>query len=65
MPSAASGGIDTEGLDISDEALNALLAVDPEAWKQQLPQVREHFERFGDKLPSELWTQLEALEERL
>ena len=63
VPSA--GAIDTEGLDISDEALSALLAVDPEAWKQQLPQVREHFERFGDRLPCELWAQLQALEERL
>ena len=65
VPSAGADGIPTEGLDISDAALEALLAVDHDAWKQQLPQVREHFERFGDQLPAELWTQLEALEERL
>jgi phosphoenolpyruvate carboxykinase (GTP) len=65
VPSAGSEGIDTQGLDISEDALAALLAVDPDAWKQQLPQVREHFERFGDRLPRELWTQLEALEARL
>jgi phosphoenolpyruvate carboxykinase (GTP) len=39
--------------------------VDPEQWKAQLPQMREHFARFGDRLPDELRSQLEALEERL
>jgi phosphoenolpyruvate carboxykinase (GTP) len=63
VPSA--GGIDTTGLKISDDALSALLAVDHAAWMEQLPQVREHFERFGDKLPPELWSELKALEERL
>jgi len=60
-----SDGIDTEGLDISGDALAELLSVDPEQWKQQLPQLREHFERFGDQLPPELWAELQALEERL
>ena len=67
MPStdSAAGGIDTRGLKISDAALARLLAVDPEEWKQQLPQLREHFERFGDRLPPALWAQLKALEQRL
>jgi phosphoenolpyruvate carboxykinase (GTP) len=59
------GAIDTEGLDISDEAMAQLVAVDPDGWKAQLPQVREHFARFGDRLPAELAEQLRALEERL
>ena len=62
---SAAGGIDTRGLKISDAALARLLAVDPEEWKQQLPQLREHFERFGDRLPPALWAQLKALEQRL
>jgi len=65
VPRTGHGGIDTDGLDISDEALTELLAVDPEQWKQQLQQVREYFERFGERLPPELWTQLNKLEERL
>jgi len=65
VPSTQGGGIETTGLDISDDALAQLLAVDPEEWKAQLPQVHEHFARFGDRLPPELRAQLEALEDRL
>jgi phosphoenolpyruvate carboxykinase (GTP) len=61
----APGAIDTAGLDVPEENMAKLLAVDPAQWKAQLPQVHEHFARFGDKLPDELRRQLEALEERL
>jgi phosphoenolpyruvate carboxykinase (GTP) len=57
--------IDTSGLEISDEAMNALLSVDTDLVKQQLPQLREHLEKFGDKLPAEIPAQLDALEQRL
>ena len=45
--------------------MHELLAVDAELLKQQLPQVREYLERFGDRLPQEMREQLAALEERL
>ena len=61
----AEGEIDTKGLDISDEQMRELLSVDAELFKQQLPQVREHLERFGSKLPAGITAQLEALEQRL
>jgi phosphoenolpyruvate carboxykinase (GTP) len=57
--------LDTEGLDISDGALDALTRVDPEEWKPEIEPIREFFAKFGDKLPGELTRQLEALEERL
>jgi len=59
------GEIDIGGLDITEEAMAELLDVDPEAWKAQIPQVREHFARFGDDLPAELRDQLDTLEKRL
>jgi phosphoenolpyruvate carboxykinase (GTP) len=59
------GALDLEGLDIPPERLAELLKVDPEEWKKQLPQVKEHFDQFGDALPDELKHQLEALEGRL
>ncbi len=65
VPAIGQGGIETEGLDISDDAMRQLLDVDTEAWKQQLPQIREHYARFGDTLPAELRAQLETLEARL
>jgi phosphoenolpyruvate carboxykinase (GTP) len=60
-----AGAIDTDGLDVSEEAMAQLLAVEPEEWKAQLPQVHEHFARFGDRLPGELREELAALEDRL
>jgi phosphoenolpyruvate carboxykinase (GTP) len=55
----------TDGLDISDEALDALLTVDPDELRAQLPQVKEHLATFGDRLPDEVGAQLESLERRL
>ena len=61
----AKGGLDTSGLDLSEDAVAKLLRVDPEEWRGQLPRLREHFAQFGDRLPDELEQQLNALEERL
>ncbi|MHB8659216.1 MAG: phosphoenolpyruvate carboxykinase (GTP) [Solirubrobacteraceae bacterium] len=65
LPPIGAGGLDTEGLDISGEALAKLLAVETDEWAKQLAQVREHYARFGDQLPAELREQLDALAERL
>jgi phosphoenolpyruvate carboxykinase (GTP) len=59
------GAIDTEGLNISAEAMRELLSVDEDLVKEQLPQVKEHLAKFGDKLPPEISAQLQALEQRL
>jgi phosphoenolpyruvate carboxykinase (GTP) len=55
----------TEGLDVSPEALEELVRFDPEAWAAQLPQVREHLAKFGDRLPDPLRSQLARLEEQV
>ena len=59
------GAIDTTGLDMSDEDLAAVLDVDLDALREQLPQMREFLAKFGDDLPDEISAQLDALEERL
>jgi phosphoenolpyruvate carboxykinase (GTP) len=64
VPAAGPNGIDTRGVDVSDADMAELLHVDVEAWRAQLPQFREHFDKF-ENLPGELNAQLEALEERL
>jgi phosphoenolpyruvate carboxykinase (GTP) len=61
----AEGAINTEGLSIEPEAMKELLSVDESLVREQLPQVKEHFAQFGDKLPVELSQQLQALEARL
>jgi phosphoenolpyruvate carboxykinase (GTP) len=64
LPPVGGEGIDTNGLQVSDEDMAELLRVDSEEWKAQLPQFHEHLARF-ESLPDELHEQLEALEERL
>ncbi|MBA3301364.1 MAG: phosphoenolpyruvate carboxykinase (GTP) [Thermoleophilaceae bacterium] len=61
----AEGAINTEGLDISEDTMSDLLSVDPESVKAELPQVREHLDRFGDDLPPQIAAQLDELERRL
>jgi phosphoenolpyruvate carboxykinase (GTP) len=61
----APGAINTDGLDLAPDTMEKLLRVDPAEWEQQLPQVHEHFARFGNQLPRALREQLEALESRL
>jgi phosphoenolpyruvate carboxykinase (GTP) len=65
VPTIGEGGINTQDLDASDETMAQLLEVDPEGWQAQLPQMKEHYAEFGDRLPAELRDQLEALEQRL
>ena len=61
----AEGEIDIEGANVGAEEMKTLLTVDPDAVKEQLPQVEEHLARFGDDLPDALSSQLEALKSRL
>jgi phosphoenolpyruvate carboxykinase (GTP) len=61
----APGDLYTGGLDISAEDLEEVLTVDPDTLREQLPQVKEHLARFGDRLPDEVQAQLAALERRV
>jgi phosphoenolpyruvate carboxykinase (GTP) len=65
VPPVGEGGIDIENLDVDEGTLAKLLEVDPEEWREQLPQMREHYARFGERLPHALRDQLEELERRL
>ena len=57
--------LDLDGLDISDADLESILGVDTVGWKQAVPQIRDHFAQFGDKLPSELVQAVDRLEAAL
>ncbi len=57
--------LDTDGLDLPGADLEELLRVDLDGWLAEMPLIREHFDRFGKKLPAELALELAALEERL
>ncbi|MEO6570432.1 MAG: phosphoenolpyruvate carboxykinase (GTP) [Ilumatobacteraceae bacterium] len=57
--------LDTDGLDIDDADLDTLLSVDADGWRAAVPQIREHFAQFGDKLPAQLQMAVDSLESRL
>lgn len=58
--------INIDGLDGIDlEVVKDLLSVDVELWKDEAKGIHEFFDKFGDKLPKELATQLANLEKRL
>jgi phosphoenolpyruvate carboxykinase (GTP) len=61
----AAGALDMEGLELDPDALADVLAIHGDEWLAQLPQLREHFDRIGDRLPAELRRQLDAMAERL
>ncbi len=57
--------IDLNGLDIPPEDLRALLHVDVDAWRAELPDIERHFAQFGQRLPQRLQQQLAELAQRL
>jgi phosphoenolpyruvate carboxykinase (GTP) len=58
----APGSIDRTGLEgVADAAMEELLSFDAEGWRAEVELVREHYARFGDRLPSELRSELEKL----
>ncbi len=63
LPTASD--IDTTGLDMSAEDLDALLSVDKEAWKEDVENIKEYFAQFGDRLPADIKHQLEVLDGNL
>ena len=61
----AAGELNTEGLEISDAAMDELITVDKEILHHQLHQIEAHLAQFGDALPDEVGAQLEDLKKRL
>ena len=57
--------LDTSGLEMSRTDLETLLNVDVEGWLGEVPRIREHFARFGNRLPEPLKVEVDALEKRL
>ena len=65
LPTADSINITGLEGEVSAADLDELLKVDVEGWKKELAMIKEHYAKFGDRLPAELVKQLEALEARL
>ena len=57
--------IDTEGLDIGTDVIKDLLYVDRKLWIDDIKGIREFYVKVGDRMPKELYGELEILEKRL
>ncbi|WP_040793006.1 phosphoenolpyruvate carboxykinase (GTP) [Nocardia paucivorans] len=63
VPTAAQ--LDLEGLDVDPADVDEALKVDVEDWRAEIPLIEEWFEFVGDKLPSGVRDEFEALKQRL
>ncbi|WP_410871359.1 phosphoenolpyruvate carboxykinase (GTP) [Nocardia sp. A7] len=63
VPSAAD--LDLAGLDVVAADVDEALAVNADEWRKEIPSIEEWFEFVGEKLPSGVRDEFEALKERL
>nr|HPO48752.1 phosphoenolpyruvate carboxykinase (GTP) [Spirochaetota bacterium] len=49
---------------VTEEDMKELLSVDKDSWKIEIESIKEHYAKFGDKLPKELKDKLAELEKR-
>ena len=52
-------------LTLTPEQLSLLLTVDAQAWREEASLISPAYEKFGERMPPELWAQYEALVVRL
>jgi len=57
--------IDTTALDVPKADLEEVLRFDAAGWSAAVPQIKEHYAKFGTHLPSELHSSLATLEREL
>jgi phosphoenolpyruvate carboxykinase (GTP) len=57
--------LDIDGLDLTPEQVEECLRVDEDEWRAEVPAITEWFDKFGKKLPTLLWAELDGLKTRL
>jgi phosphoenolpyruvate carboxykinase (GTP) len=57
--------LDMTGLDLAESSIERLLSVDRQAWTLELGGIKAFFERFGERMPRELWDEHQKLSARL
>jgi phosphoenolpyruvate carboxykinase (GTP) len=57
--------LDTRGLNLPPDSVAKLLSVDVDGWLAEVPLIREHFAKFGTRLPEGLRQEVDDLEARL
>ena len=57
--------LDLEGLDVDEKVVEGLLSVDAKLWLEDVVGIREFYAQVGERVPGELYDELNALEDRL
>jgi phosphoenolpyruvate carboxykinase (GTP) len=57
--------LDQQGLQISAEHLNELLAVDPKLWQEEFAGIDKYLAEFGERVPAALRSELRGALERV
>jgi phosphoenolpyruvate carboxykinase (GTP) len=57
--------LDVDGLDLTPEQVEECLFVDEDEWRAEVPAITAWFDKFGEKLPTLLWAELDGLKTRL
>jgi phosphoenolpyruvate carboxykinase (GTP) len=57
--------IDVSGLGLAKGTVEALVSIDEQDWRDELPLIEAHLATFGDRLPRALKDELSSLEKRL
>ncbi len=59
------GGINTAGLEITPDAMAALLQVDSEGWRRETEEIGDYLRSYGERLPRDLLEELLEVERAL
>jgi len=54
-----------EGLEISKNTINELFSIKKKEWLKETKDIEQFYNKFGDKLPKELWDEFKGLTKRL
>ena len=57
--------LELDGLDLDEKVVEGLLDVDAKLWLEDVAGIREFYAQVGDRVPAELYDELNALEKRL
>ncbi len=57
--------LNVDGLDLSDDQVDQLFALDPKAWGTEADLTQQYFAQFGERLPPEMTNQLSMLRTRI
>jgi len=57
--------LDLSGMELNTEDKANLLRVETDGWLKEIPLIKQYYDQFGERMPKELYAQLDGLKQRL